>query len=123
MALQNYVTALHADWYGNGRVGWKDRICTFIDKFEAVEDEREKTQVLRHTENKETIDKLANRTQLMILAVLFLTLLVGGLTAAIGYIEGKRAGLIPPHIFPPDVTRQVYADDESLPQSAFEPLR
>lgn len=135
MALENYLTSLWCDWNGNGQPGLKARMCTFMDQFEAVEEDREKNQELRHTENSQKMEQIANATaqssnataqagnaiQRLILLVMFLALLVTILLGVVGFIEAKRANLIPPHIFPPDVTRQVYADDNALPQSATIP--
>lgn len=120
MALQNYVTQLHQDWNGNGQIGWKARISKFMDGFEAIEKEREKAQQLRHHENAEKIDKLANRTQTMILIVGVVSVLLVALGIILGTIEAKRAGLIPFNIFGPQNKSLVLSSNQP-PQDAGNP--
>lgn len=39
-AVENFLNDLKVDLYGNGREGLKQRATTFMDRFEAIENER-----------------------------------------------------------------------------------
>jgi hypothetical protein len=53
-----FMRRINGDFYGNGRKGLMERVMTFMDKFEGVEDERDRHQSQRHEENSLKLDEI-----------------------------------------------------------------
>lgn len=69
MAVQNYLSTIWGDVYGNGRPGLLNRADSFFTEFEAVEFERARVARERHAENSEKLAVIASRqglTQMLV---------------------------------------------------------
>ena len=121
--MQNYISNIHTDYWGNGRSGFRDNMLSFVDKFEAVEKEQEKVNARRHEENSDKMTRIANLLQGLILVVSILGLLVAAVGAIYGIVEAHRAGITPINIFGPNKSGKVYSDASNQQSAGDETIR